>query len=390
MGRKKSILLIGNYPPPFGGVPRHLEYLVPHLAACGWDVHVLSSGTGGVTRSGGATIYKFGKFKRAMGLLTGIFLVKSWESSPGIMSRVIQGRRIIERNDVSLISAYNVVTGAPVGAILQKEYGIPLIVSNFGELYGMTDGNSRNREMVDRICQSASKLLCCSRHCAGSYRRLGLSPDVEVVPYGVDLAEFRPNWDGGVIRREHAIGVDDPAAIYVGRLTREMGLPTMLEAIPRVLERRSDARFFLIGARGELEGESHALARRFPGHVIVRPDLPLDLLPDYYAAATVAVVPTEGERACSSLAAMEAMGAAKPVIGARVGGVPEVVAEGETGLLVPPLDPFALAEGLLELFSDKNRMERMGRAGRARAERLFDKNLTNRRMEEIFTRIAGV
>jgi glycosyltransferase involved in cell wall biosynthesis len=88
------------------------------------------------------------------------------------------------------------------------------------------------------------------------------------------------------------------------------------------------------------------------------------------AAADLVVSPSLREGMQVSL--IEAMAAARPIVATAVGGTPDAVADGETGLLVPPANPDALADAVIRLLGDRERMRRMGAAGRMRAEREFD------------------
>jgi glycosyltransferase involved in cell wall biosynthesis len=124
--------------------------------------------------------------------------------------------------------------------------------------------------------------------------------------------------------------------------------------------------------------------------VSVAVDVPLHELPAYYAAASVVAAPTRGIRACGSLAAAEAMATARPVVASNVGGVPEFVVDGETGLLVPPETPDRLAAALIELLSDPTRRATFGAAGRRRVKALFDTDATNRAFERVFRDVAGL
>jgi glycosyltransferase involved in cell wall biosynthesis len=111
---------------------------------------------------------------------------------------------------------------------------------------------------------------------------------------------------------------------------------------------------------------------RFLGHV--EPVQPC------YEASDVVAVPSFHEGFC--YAAVEAQALGRPLVASGVGSLPEVVAEGESGLLVPPGDPAALAAALLSLLADRNRVERMGGAGRRFVERFAP--------GRIFDRLEGV
>src|SRR6185295_14971819 len=132
------------------------------------------------------------------------------------------------------------------------------------------------------------------------------------------------------------------------RLVRDMGLHVLLDALPDLLASHPSARVIVAGASGELQEAVASAVARWPGRVILAVDVPEEDLPRFYAAATLVVAPTLGARACGSLVAAEAMASGRPVVASRIGGIPEYVAEGETGLLVPPADPGALVGAVLE------------------------------------------
>lgn len=402
MEKRKSILLIGNYPPPFGGVPRHLEYLAPYLVENGWDVHILSGGQSGVERKNGVTIYKCKRGRKLYTLAATVLkrtkqnrlpykslMVDSPRHWLGCMASAAVGREIIEKVGICVISAYNLFSGGPVGAMLSEEYGIPLVLSNFGEIYSMPQFFRKNRELLHYVCGAARVFLSCSRHCAESYKLLGLAPQVTVILYGVDLQKFSPQNDGSEVRRKLGIPRTDRVVLFVGRMIRDMGLHTLLDAIPRVLSAINHVKFMIVGAKGELFPLALRLSTKYEKEVFPVPDVPLEELPLYYAASTIVVVPTQGDRACSSLAAIEAMATGKPVIAARVGGIPEVVVDGETGVLIPPEELSALSEAILHLLEDEPLMERMGMSGRHRVESKFDKYKTNQSIESLLRELAG-
>ncbi len=398
---QKSILIIGNYPPPFGGVPRHIEGLAPFLVKRGWSVHILSGGNTGREEKNGFTVYKptrWEKLKATFEFLshpdwrkkTTLEMLKKEnpKESLATMAYVAIGARLIKEHGINIISAYNLYTYAPVGAILSNTCGVPLVVTNFGEIFDREGYFARNMGLVIRICGTAVKLLAMSRHCAESYRRIGLSPDVEVIPYGVDLECFNPARDGSIIRRRLGIGEDAGVVLFVGRLVREMGVDVLAEAVPGVLGRTEDARFIIVGERGECLKRLLRLEARYRGRVFVRCGVSLEELPLYYASATVVVAPTTGERACGSLASIEAMASGKAVVASGVGGIPEIVEDGLTGILVPPQSPALLADALVKLLKNRPLRESMGREGRKRAETYFDEHRTGSRIEALFSKIV--
>jgi len=142
--------------------------------------------------------------------------------------------------------------------------------------------------------------------------------------------------------------------------------------------------FLFVGQNGPLLGAAKQLQEEHPRLVAVVPDVPFDELPKYYAACTLLVAPTKGDRACGSLAALEAMATGRPVVAARVGGIPEKVIDGETGILVAPDSPEELVRAISRVCRDGALARRMGAAGRKFAERHFDAAKLNEELAALF------
>ena len=128
----------------------------------------------------------------------------------------------------------------------------------------------------------------------------------------------------------------------------------------------------------------------WPGRISVAIDVPEGELGGFFTAATVVVAPTIGARACGSLAAAEAMAAGKPVVATRIGGIPEYVSDGVTGLLIPPGDSGALVDAVVSLLDDSARSAEFGRRGRERVAELFDARRTSAAIEKLFREVAGI
>jgi glycosyltransferase involved in cell wall biosynthesis len=105
-------------------------------------------------------------------------------------------------------------------------------------------------------------------------------------------------------------------------------------------------------------------------------------IPSVLAALDVAVISSDYEG--SPLSVMEYMEAALPVVATRVGGVPDIVVDGETGFLVPPRDPGAIAAAVTRLFAEPDLAKRMGEAGQRRRRAEFDLSATVRRVEQLY------
>ncbi|HEX7079092.1 MAG TPA: glycosyltransferase [Candidatus Eisenbacteria bacterium] len=192
--------------------------------------------------------------------------------------------------------------------------------------------------------------------------RSGVDPGrIRVVPSGVDLTPFAAPFDRERARERHGMGRDDVIAIHVAALAPHKSQTTLLEAAAVARGRVPALRIWIVGEgplRSALEAEHRALdlgdSVRFLGF---REDV-IELL----RAADLFVISSYLEGLGTSI--LDAMAAGLAVVGTRVGGIPEAVRDGESGLLVPPRDPAALADALVSLALDPARRARMGARGR--------------------------
>jgi glycosyltransferase involved in cell wall biosynthesis len=190
-----------------------------------------------------------------------------------------------------------------------------------------------------------------------------MSPQrVEVVYKGIDPAPYLVNSDDGVaLRRELGIDEHDPMVGFVGQIIERKGIPDIIESIPLVARHIPNVRFlfagegklapFLLERARELKIEAHVIYAGFRSDV-VRVMKAIDVL----VLASV----TEG----FGYVLVEAMAAAKPVVATRVSSIPEIVHDGETGLLVDVHRPDQLAASLVAILKDPLLAAQMGQRGR--------------------------
>jgi len=212
------------------------------------------------------------------------------------------------------------------------------------------------------IAQKADKILAVSgamkRGIVGS---TGMpSERVEVVPNAVDLDVFYPE----VVERKHII-------LYVGRITAEKGVDVLVKAMPLVLREASDAKLVIVGPRrygferGGFEEQLMKLVRSLgiERHVVFVGSIPVSDLRKTYSTASVLCLPSVWQEPFG-LTLIEAMACEAPVIGTKVGGIPEIVSKTKAGLLVEPYNAEDLANAILKILLDTRLARSMGRKGR--------------------------
>ena len=172
-----------------------------------------------------------------------------------------------------------------------------------------------------------------------------------------------------------------PVVLYTGRIELNKGSLELLQSVHRVAPRFPEVEYVIAGARHNsiddraLEGALGSNGTR--SHVRLVGHVPWQQLADWYRRASVFVMPSYYET--FGISVIEAMAFGLPVIATNVGGLPEVVQDGVTGILVPPKNPEALADAIVRLLRDPDLRRRLGNAGR---DRVLSEFRTDRIVEQ--------
>jgi len=187
----------------------------------------------------------------------------------------------------------------------------------------------------------------------------GFPPRIVAIPQGVDLERFDSNIKGEETRRQ--LGVSKESIVLsVAQLIPRKGLIYLIRAVPEVLKSVPNVKFIIAGEgpeRPKLEEEIKQLgvgnAVRLVGGA------PYDMVPKFYAATDVFVLPTLYD--AMPHAVYEAMAMEKPVVATRVGGIPEVIENGSDGLLVDSMKPDEIAKAIITLLKNRELATRLGK-----------------------------
>jgi len=238
--------------------------------------------------------------------------------------------------------------------------------------------SEEDQELLRRLTPSMDRLIAVSRSILRKLEAEGrVGPPVELIHNGVDLTRYAQQ-EACTLPQEYGFPEGTPVVGVVARLEPEKGHPTLLEAWTQVVERVPGARLLVVGEGSrrsaleaqaqelgllgeECEGDSYVGTRGArPGAKVIFTG-PRDDIPALTAALEVAVLPSYRE--AQGLALLEAMALRRPVVASNVGGIPEIVEDGRSGLLVPPHDAPALADAIVRLLTDHPLAARLARAG---------------------------
>lgn len=173
---------------------------------------------------------------------------------------------------------------------------------------------------------------------------------------------------------------------FVGRLSDQKGCEYLVRAVPEVLRRHPGTRFVIVG-----DGPDRSALERLADELEVTDAIDFaGYQPSpspFIAAMDVVVIPSIYDP--FPLVTLEVMALGRPVVGSAVGGIPEAVEHGQTGLLVPPAQPGALAGAIVRLLDDPKLRQEMGEAGRARAHKLFSPDVIAAEYATLYRRLLA-
>ncbi len=292
-------------------------------------------------------------------------------------------RSIIEREHVELVLLINQPLTCFWGFIISKYFRIPVVAAVHNKFLGEQSPKLRfNRFLMNRMDVILAVAQGQKDHLVTrQYIRKDI---VRVVYNGIDLDEFKPR-----VKREEQcrlLGLNSKAPIVgtVARLVHLKGVDVFLKAAEIVLKKFSSTQFVIVG-----DGpEAHELKRMAQALGIASSVRFLGSRGDVADTASVFNVGVLSSRTEGlPMAVLEYMSLSIPVVATNVGGVSEMVGHGETGLLIPEDNPFALAGALEVLLSDRHKGRKMGLRGRAKVESCFQISNTVSRTEQLFEKL---
>jgi glycosyltransferase involved in cell wall biosynthesis len=216
---------------------------------------------------------------------------------------------------------------------------------------------------------------------------------IDIIPCGTDVQQFGCI-DRQAARKQLGFGSEDKIVLYVGRFDPRKGIETLVRAVARSQFRNHPNIKLIIGG-GSVPGQSDGLERERIEEIIAELGmqdittlpgrLSQEILPSYYAAADVCVVPSHYEP--FGLVAIEAMASYTPVVASNVGGLQFTVIPEETGLLAPPQDVDAFANAIDRILNNPQWRDKLGQNGRKRVESKFSWDGVATQLADLYTEI---
>jgi len=274
-----------------------------------------------------------------------------------------------------------------LAALVGRLANTPIIIATRHSIDIDGMGRERVNRWVRSLCDAVVAVSKEVREAELQRSRTGPSK-VVMIPNGVQIETFTKISQADVEALRQKLRIHPNTAVIgtVASFNEYKGHTYLIDATVRILEQLPDTKVLLVGGgplRSQMEDKAEALGLLdyiiFTG---IRQDIPRIL-----STLDLFVLPSLWEG--MPIVLLEAMAAGLPVVATRVGGIPEVVEHGVTGLLVPPRDPEALAQAIIALLQDRERAEAMGQAGRARVEKYFSVERMVQQTEALYEDLIG-
>jgi glycosyltransferase involved in cell wall biosynthesis len=398
--RHVVVMVTTSYPRfPGDSVGTFMEPIAKHVAARGHEVHIVAPWHPRISRGKveDGVFFHFFKyapvpalnvFGYAAGLRADEALKRAaWMAAPFAMTAGwFKALRVAQKKRATVMHGHWVVPGGVIAAAARP--ALPLVVSLHGSDVFVAERAAIARVAAREVLRRAGLVTACSSDLGRRAIALGAAADrLEVVPYGVDAARFKPA-PGARDAARACLGIPPgaPLLFAAGRLVRKKGFEYLIDALPNV-----DAHLAIAGD-GDLAEELRGRARAagVADRVHFLGDLLQDAVGNWFAAADVAVAPSvrddSGNVDGLPNTVLEALASGTPLVSTPAGGIGGVVDDGRTGVIVPQRDAGALAAALAGLLRDPDRRAGLGRAGRALVEARFGWEATASRFESAYDR----
>lgn len=389
MGRRLRITqVVHDFHPVVGGIETYAYNLAKGLVEAGHHVKVYTARLPGLPRYEcweGIHIFRFRAVMRPF----------SYPFIPGLIPALTR-----DQSDI-LHAHINSPMTVDFTAFSSRLVGIPLVITYHADAL-ITD-LALKPPMFRRWL---SQVYWLSRHAAANIAKhlivtspiyLESSPFLQryrdktsVIPASVNPYYLAPLQETRQAKESIGFSPDHPLILFVGRLVPYKGLDVLLRAFHQIHNQFPNAQLAIVGT-GPQHNNLQEMSRKIGLEKVVHylGVLPQRRLRDIYSACDVFVLPSRSRSEAFGIVLLEAMARGKPVVATHVGGIPYVVEDQTTGILVPPYDPVPLRKAIIALLQDPSFRLRLGEDGRKRVLKYFTRKPTTQQLEQLYLNLLS-
>jgi len=355
------LMLTLDFPPMTGGIASHVYELSKQLVMMGNKVCVLTWNIDYVTKDyeeiNGIRIYRVNQLR-----------IRKINVIHNIIATYCKTKEIIRKEQIEIVHCHNDFSGSLVIKFLPRYIPVVLTIhsSMFLEMIEM-----KKFTKAKFLLKRPDFLIAPSTELLETASRFSVpKKDSSYIPNGIDIQKFNPYIDGSNLRKKLGISLNHIVVFCPRRLEHKNGVIYFAEAIKLIVNNNAKIKVIIAGEGDERKNIERRLemdgVRDFVNLV---GNIPNYQMPKYYAASDIVLLPSLKE--ATSIAGLEAMASGKALIGTNVGGIPQIIENKKTGLIIKPRSSNAIAKAILMLVKDKYFRERLGKNARERVEKRF-------------------
>ena len=307
-------------------------------------------------------------------------------------------RQLYKDDKIELINGHSGYAAIGIiPSLSRKIIGIPSIHTLYCPLYSEYEINPifrifQNSYLVKRILSSVDRIVAVSENVKISLQRIGI-PDHKIVkiPLPVDTFTFSPTVSGKQLRRDLEINSDEVLILFVGNLTKTKGLDILIKSMKKIVETVQNVKLLIVLHQTEtaLTIETQNIQSLIESLRLTSNILFMginDRMPEIVGACDLLVVPFRSTTGISDypLIILEAMSSGKPVISTNVGGIPEIISENQTGVLIPPSDQEKLSQTIINLIINQDFSKKIGRDASKFVQSNFSYRIITQMTEKVY------
>jgi glycosyltransferase involved in cell wall biosynthesis len=397
--QKDKILIVGHYPPPYGGISSHIRDITERLSRKNFFINIL-------------TFEKKAKDEK-LNNFSNLFRVRNKISAKLLLSSLINIKKVVKifislwsikistlhffsalnraliiysylkKLDINVVAIYGTRIGEIIPFLKILNPKINVCFTFFADPIKNKFFFIKNITFWRKVFSLSDKLATSSKFCSSGANIISKNLKTEVIYIGVDLNRFPIKNISFFIKKKLK------KILFVGRMEEEMGIKAVVEIAKKTISFREDVIFNIIGASGLENNHVISASKKFIGKINYKFDVTDQELDYFINNCDILIAPTVGAHACMGVSAKEALAAGIPVVASDSGGLPEAITNNSEGFIV------SLKNGEIDINEyckfidilcdeDKIRLE-FGKKARLKAERLFSNDVTEKKVSSFFT-----
>jgi len=383
--KKINILIVIPYfYPEAGGAENYTYNVAKRLTKKGFDITIVCSSRNKINKEE---------------IIDGIKVIRQKPSfvvsaTPIKLNLYFTISKLLKENDFHLLISYTPVPFyVDIAAIISRKFKIPFILTYHNDTIKYTFpmnliANIYNRTFGILTRKISEPIITTSPYCYNESKFLKPFKDkLVLITPGVNIKKYRVD-KSFTIYDVHELPLSSNIVLFVGQLSKthaHKGVDDLIKSFKKVLEDVKNVCLIIVGT-GDAIPEYKKMCEELEilGKVIFTGFVDEDKLIEYYMGSDVVVLPSTTVAEGFGMVLIEGNACGKPVIGTKIGGIQYVIKDGETGLLVPPKNPEALADAIIKLLSDEDLSKNMGENGRKLVEQNYTWENTARMTEKVY------